>query len=715
MERMAHPVFRVEIPDFGYWRRQIKCQDACPVHTDARGYVAAIADGEPELAYIIAREPNPFASVCGRVCAAPCEVACRRGDIDAPVAIRALKRFVTERYGVEAPLRADRTRPPLEATGLPLVEASTAVREIRNTEDVTGLRQLGRIPHAGKGKRVAVVGSGVAGLTCAHDLALLGYRVTLFEKQAVPGGMLMLGVPEYRLPRDLVKAEIQAVLALGVELRTNQGISREFPLADLRAQGYEAIFLGIGCHKSRGLPIEGTDLDGVFRAVEFLLNINLGFKVDLGQRVIVVGGGDVAMDAARTAAREVAEAEVLTALDAARTALRQPDVDPVAAMREVMDVAREAVRTGAREVRVVCLESWEEMPAQRFEIDEAMAEGITINPRLGPKRIVGRDGKVTGLETLRVRRVFDESGRFNPQFIERTEQVFDADSIILAIGQTADLEFLTPEDGVEVTPRGTIKVHPETLATTAPGIFAGGDVAFGPRIFIEGVANGHRAARSIHEYLSGQRLAGSTRGEWIRLDHTRQVLHGRSQDEPPLPRVYPGYRAIPRREPPGLPIDRRIGIAEVELKYPEEDAQAQARRCVRCGIHTIFDGTKCILCGGCVDVCPEFCLRMVPISRITGDAAVSSLIHAVIVPSSSPAPSPQALVPGPQPLAPDPQPPTPASPVAPATAHPTTQVVGTAMLMDPTRCIRCALCALRCPTGAISMEAFRYAEAWVSA
>ncbi len=655
--------------------------------------MCAVADGDPETAYIIAREPNPFASICGRVCAAPCEVACRRGDIDAPIAIRALKRFVTERYGVEAALRADRTRPPIEATGLRLVEATRVDRDIRNLEDATALRRLGLASHAVKGKRVAVVGSGVAGLTCAHDLALLGYRVTVFEKQPVPGGMLTLGVPEYRLPRDLVRAEIEAVLALGVELRTNTAIGRDFALADLRAQGYEAIFLGIGCHKGRGLPIEGTDLDGVFRAVEFLLNINLGFKVDLGQRVIVVGGGDVAMDAARTAAREVAESEVLTALDAARAALRQPQVDPVAAMREAMDVAREAVRTGAREVRVVCLESWEEMPAQRFEIEEALAEGLTINPRFGPKRIVGRDGKVTGLETLQVRRVFDEQRRFSPQVIEGTEQVFPADSVILAIGQAADLDFLTPADGVAVTPRGTIQVDQETLATTAPGVYAGGDVAFGPRIFIEGVANGHRAARSIHEYLSGQRLAASADASWVRLDHARQALLGPPVEGPRLPRVYPGYRAAGRQEPPGLPIDRRIGIAEVELKYPDAEAQAQARRCVRCGIHTIFDATRCILCGGCVDICPEYCLRMVPISQIIGDQAVATLVQTITGPSLSPDPGPGTGSPqGGVPLTP--------------------AVAGTAMIMDATRCIRCALCALRCPTGAISMETFRYAESW---
>jgi NADPH-dependent glutamate synthase beta subunit-like oxidoreductase len=568
------------------------------------------------------------------------------------------------------------------------VEAAGSAREIRNVEDATGLRRLGLAAHAGKDQQVAVVGSGVAGLTCAHDLALLGYRVTVFEKQAVPGGMLVLGVPEYRLPRDLVRAEIQAILDLGVELKTSAALGRDFSLANLRARGYEATFLAIGCHKARGLPIEGTDLDGVFRAVEFLLNVNLGFRVDLGQRVIVVGGGDVAMDAARTAAREVAEAEVLTALDAARAALRQPQVDPVAAMREAMDVAREAVRTGAREVRVVCLESWEEMPAQRFEIEEALAEGITIHPRLGPKRIVGRDGTVAGLETIRVSRVFDEQRRFNPRFVEGTEQLFAADSIILAIGQAPDLAFLSPEDGVVVTPRGTIQVDNATLATTAPGVYAGGDVAFGPRIFIEGVANGHRAARSIHAHLSGQRLAAETRAEWVRLDHSHQVVRGEAKGEPALPRVYPNYRATARCEPPGLPIDRRIGIAEVELKYPDAEAQAQARRCVRCGIHTVFDGAKCILCGGCVDVCPEYCLRMLPVDRIAGDAAVTCLVESFTGSPASAFRRPPSAV-----------------PVAPATA----------MIMDTSRCIRCALCALRCPTGAISMEAFRYAESWVAA
>ncbi|MFQ5691818.1 MAG: FAD-dependent oxidoreductase [Nitrospinota bacterium] len=280
------PRFSVKVPDFGYWTEMVKCRTGCPVRTDARGYVRAIAEGRFEEAYRIAREPNPFASVCGRVCAASCEAACRRGAVDEPVAIRSLKRFLTERYGVEA-------RRPLGApTGVRLILRDSRPPEVCTPWDLSVLRETGaEVRSKTRGRRVAVVGSGVAGLTCAHDLTLLGYQVTVFEAQEVPGGMLVLGVPEYRLPRDLVRKEIQAVLDLGVELKLNHALGREFRLGDLRAQGYEAVFLAIGAHKGRDLRIEGVQLDGVFRAVEFLLNVNLGFRVDLGDRVVVVGGG----------------------------------------------------------------------------------------------------------------------------------------------------------------------------------------------------------------------------------------------------------------------------------------------------------------------------------------------------------------------------------------------------------------------------------------
>ena len=246
------------------------CMAACPVHTEAGRYVSLIEEGRYQEAYHVARRPNPFASICGRICAAPCETSCRRSTIDQPIAIRALKRFVTERFGVESMVDLEKLK---EVFG-------TTVRK--------------------NGIKVAVIGAGPSGLSCAHDLALLGYEVTVFEAQPVAGGMLRLGIPEYRLPRELIRLEINAILSLGVDLRLNSAVGRDFTLSTLKKDGFRAVFIAIGSHKSRDLRIEGVELDGVFRAVDFLLNVNLGFRVDLGQKVIVVGGGNVAIDVART-------------------------------------------------------------------------------------------------------------------------------------------------------------------------------------------------------------------------------------------------------------------------------------------------------------------------------------------------------------------------------------------------------------------------------
>lgn len=662
------------IPGVDHWRKTICCQDACPVHTDARGYVTAIAEGDLERAYIIARGPNPFASVCGRVCAAPCEAACRRGKIDAPVAIRALKRFVTERYGVEANMpsgKGDRTFP---LYGLQILRDLRFQPPTRTLNDFSVLESARRKAKGLRrtGKKVAVMGSGVSGMTCAHDLALLGYEVTVFEKQQVAGGMLMLGVPEYRLPRDLVQAEIRAILALGVELKLGQAIGRDFTLSDLRDQGFEAVFIAIGAHRSRDLPIEGMEADGVLRAIEFLLNANLGFRVDLGERLVVVGGGNVALDAARVAAR------VLSGLGARGGA--QDLAEGSVLMREMMDVARQAMRVGARQVHVVCLESWEEMPASAFEIEETLSEGIVIEPRVGPVRVIAENGEVAGLEVHTCVRVFDEQGRFNPQFETGSNRVIPCDSIIFAIGQAADLSWIREEDGIEVSPRGTIRVDPETLATTAPGVYAGGDVAHGPRIFIEGVENGHRAARSIHSYLSGGRVSVQTRQQWSKVEPLRQVLLGERGATFSLPIINPGYQKVARCEPPGLPIDRRIGIAEVELGYSRDQAAEQGLRCLRCSANPVFDGNKCILCGGCVDVCPSRCLRMVPLESLKGGDELADLMRARYGRSAEEA---GALG------------------------------QGAAMIMDPERCIRCSLCAQRCPTGAVTIENFSFQEEWV--
>ncbi|MFQ5670735.1 MAG: FAD-dependent oxidoreductase [Acidobacteriota bacterium] len=608
--------------DRAWLETNFPCHAACPVGTEAGRYVALIAAGRYREAYAVARRPNPLASICGRICAAPCETACRRGALDQPVAIRALKRFVTERFGVESMIDLDMLR---EIYGK---------RGVKYPED-----------------RIAIIGAGPAGLAAAHDLALQGYPVTIFEAQPVPGGMLRLGIPEYRLPRELVKLEINAILSLGVTLRVNQRLGRDFTLGDLRRQGFRAIFIGIGAHKSRDLEIPGADLDGVLKGVDFLLNVNMGYRLDLGQRVVVIGGGNVALDVARTAVR---------------AAVPEVAVNPEINIVTALDVARSAVRFGVKEVQVVSLESFEEMPADPQEIEQAQSEGITFHPRKGPKRILGENGKVVGLETVQCTAVFDAQHRFRPQFAPGTELSMAADTVILAIGQASDLSFLRPEDGIEVTRRGTIKVDSETLSTTAPGIHAGGDVAFGPRIAITAIADGRRAAAAIHARLHG---------EPARPGATQIILR-------PLPGYTrsPDYEGVPRQDPPILPIQRRIGISEIEECFLEASARLEASRCLRCWVNTSFredpvQGTECILCGGCADVCPEDCIEFVPLKEIAASRELEEDLFAEFGEAG------EALLEG-------------------------ENASGTALIKDETVCIRCGLCAERCPAGTIRMEEF---------
>jgi formate dehydrogenase (NADP+) beta subunit len=613
--------------DLGWLESNFPCYQACPVGTEAGRYVALIAEGRYREAYAVARRPNPLASICGRICAAPCEPACRRGALDQPIAIRALKRFVTERFGVESMIDLD------------------VLREIYGDRRARYLQD-----------RVAIVGAGPAGLAAAHDLALRGYPVTLFETQPVPGGMLRLGIPEYRLPRELIKLEINAILNLGVDLRVGERLGRDFSLADLRRQGFRAIFLAIGAHKSRDLEIPGADLDGVLKGVDFLLNINMGYRLEFGRKVLVVGGGNVAVDVARTALR---------------AGVREEAINPGINIVTALDVARSAVRFGAKEVHIVCLETLAEMPADRAEIAEAQREGIVIHAGKGPRRILGEGGRVTGLETIECSSVFDEQHRFRPTFVPGSEIAMSADTVILAIGQASDLSFLAPEDGVAVSPRGTIQIDPESLATTAPGVYAGGDVAFGPRIAINAVADGRKAAASIHAFLRGQG----------RVPDPVQVL---LQPLPGYTRVL-DFEGVPRQSPPVLPIERRIGIAEIEHCFPEEAARREASRCLRCWVNTIFQedpdrGTECILCGGCADVCPEDCIEFVPLSAIEADPALRDEVAAEF---GEPG---RALFGEGEPR-------------------------GTVLVKDETVCIRCGLCAQRCPAGTITMEQFLIQEA----
>jgi formate dehydrogenase (NADP+) beta subunit len=632
--------YPVELPDVNYFTRQVLCREGCPVRTDSGGYVQAIAEGRYEDAYVIARTPNPFASICGRVCAAPCEAKCRRGALDASVSIRALKRFVCEKFGVESDhFDLGRVYPELRDPRRP------AMRDI------------------GGGRKVAIVGAGPAGLSCAHELALMGFSPTVFEAHSLAGGMLVLGVPEYRLPREIIRAEIAAIESLGVEIRLNTRLGKDFAFSDLKQQGYEAVFLGIGAHKSRELSIEGVQLDGVLRAIDFLLNVNLGYRVTLGRKVVVIGGGNVAFDVARSVVRQtekfagMSEAELREALHQAASALEQLTAREPEAPDEVrlaLDVAREAIRKGVPEVHMYCLESLDEIPAAREEIEEAEKEGIRLHTRFGPKRIVGGDGKVSGIELIKASRVFDENRRFNPQFIEGSEETVDCDTVVLAIGQSADLGWIRPEDNLKVTPRGALQTDAGTMATSRPDVFAGGDVAFGPRIIITAVAEGKKAANSIAKFLTG-RVPTEPRQARVTIYNTLQY------------RMKPDYEKFVRRPPPTLPLDRRIGIAEVEKDYPEPDARLQADRCLKCHVGPVFNGDECILCGGCADVCPEYCLRLVDAADLRGDEKLQGAFLACY--RRAPERGEQG-----------------------------------AIIKDETRCIRCGLCAARCPTGAITME-----------
>jgi len=628
---------RTKLVDLEWLESNFPCMQACPVHTQAGRYVSLIAQGRYEEAYRYARVPNPFASICGRVCGHPCEPACRRGQFDMPISIRALKRFVTERHGPES----------------------------RNPIDVFAGR-----PRASRPEKIAIIGSGPAGMSAAHDLALLGYPVTIFEAAPVPGGMMHLGIPEYRLPRDVLQAQIREILDLGPELRLNMRVGRDFSLEDLRSQGYMAVLLAFGLHRSRDLNLPGHELDGVIKGIDFLLNVNLGYRFSIGKRVVVIGGGNVAIDVARTAMREQQQ-KLLTDIAGVVLPDQLNSSEADVAMKEFMDVSRQALRMGAREVHLVCLESREEMPASEEEIEEGLVEGIVMRPSLGPKEFVGQNGKLNGLEVIQCTSVFDAQHRFSPTFAPGTEMIIPCDTVILAIGQASDLSFLKPSDGIEITRQGTPKIDPATLMTTAPGIFAAGDIAFGPRLIINAVADGKKAAEEIDKFIRGH--------EWKPKPQFVQITvldHHKMSEQ---------YDEYSRLAVPVIPLERRTGIAEVESGFTEEQARREASRCLQCWINTIFEGTEatgseCILCGGCVDVCPENCLQLVPLSQFafsgetaqqlsaTSDSRIHELLHL----------SPEEL----------------------STSE------GSVMVKDETICIRCGLCAERCPVHTISMESY---------
>ncbi|MCB9800377.1 MAG: FAD-dependent oxidoreductase [Candidatus Omnitrophica bacterium] len=619
---------KVEIPDTQYWKDQIKCQSACPVHTDARGYVRAISEGKFEEAYLIARAPNPLASICGRVCGAPCESACRRGSIDQSISIRALKRSAHE-----------------EGFPSDLKEPLTLLKQLRETlEDrmCSGSEDLGSLwegvehhpKSKTKGKSIGIIGSGPAGLAAAHDLALMGFNVVIYEMEPVPAGMLYLGVPAYRLPREIIEAEVAVIQALGVQIKTNCAVGRDISFDDLRKR-HDAVVIAVGCKKSRRVPIPGHDAEGVYGGVEFLRAVALNEPHHMGKKVVIIGGGNVAYDVARTA-------------------LRRQQMDIVGTLRR---------EEAGVEATLCCLEPREQMLADEIEILEGEEEGVKRINGYGPQKILTEKGKVKGVVFHKVISIFDENKRFNPQYDPKQELVLEADAVLMAVGQSSDISFIQPEKhSIKTNERGIVICDPKTQETTADGVFLAGDLAHGPKLMIDAIASGKKAARSIFHKLTGEKLKSQT----VEL-HIPIEQYGREM----------GYEKLKRQALASAPVEQRIMGTQtlIEKGFSCMQAQVEASRCLDCGVNTVFDGNRCILCGACADICPELCLKLVPVSELDGNKDFSQLTDLVREQKQTDELS--------------------------------------AIIKDEEKCIRCALCAIRCPADAITMERYSFKECFV--
>lgn len=478
------------------------CKANCPAGIHVQGYVALIGERKFKEALALIRKNNPLPGICGRVCTHPCEVACTRNKVDDPVAIMHLKRFVAD-WGYNQ-----------EEMELPILKEK-------------------------RDEKVAIVGSGPAGLSAAFYLALEGYQVTIFEAQSVAGGMLAWGIPPYRLPREVLQKDIEFIQKLGVEIRLNTPIGSQITLKELFNQGFKAIFLSVGAQKSVKLKIEGEEAKGVIAGLDYLKAIHGGKNISLGERVAVIGGGNVAIDVART-----------------------------------------AIRKGSKKVFIIYRRTREEMPAIKEEVKDAEEEGIEIHFLLAPKRILQINGKVRGIECLRMELGEpDESGRKRPIPVEGSEFILDVDSVIPAIGQSIDLSLLSQDETWKISKNGTLEVDPLTYATGIKGVFAGGDMVTGPATVVEAIAAGREAAISISRYLQG-----------IDLSEGRQKRMSVVELQPEV------ICKIPRYHPPRLTVEERIkDFLEIEKGFSEEVAVAEAKRCLNCGI--------CSECLQCVDAC----------------------------------------------------------------------------------------------------------------
>lgn len=468
----------------------VPCKHGCPAGIDVPRYVHLISEKRYAEAAAIIRERVPLPSVLAHACARPCENACRSGEVNDPIAICALKRFVMEKDRQDWKSKL-KVAPP-------------------------------------SGKQVAIIGSGPAGLTAAYYLTLLGHSVTILEAMLEPGGMMRYGIQEYRLPHKILEKDLRQIVELGVEIKTGVTVGGDPSIKQLK-ENYDVILVATGLPLSRKLKVEGADLEGVYGGLDFLRDVRMGKKVRIGEKVLVLGGGNVAMDVALT-----------------------------------------ALRLGAQQVQIACLESWNEMPAFPWERQQAVEEGITINNSWGLKKILGKNGKVVGAELIQCVSVFDKEGKFNPRFDESKTKTIEADTFIFAIGQASDRSWLAA-NSLQTSELGTIRVDNFTMETNIPGVFACGDIVKGPTSIVEAIASGKQAAIAIDKYLGG---LGNIEMELVPPEKPNHWL-GREE----------GFAYKQRVEMPMLPVEKRRGnFTEVELGFSEEQAVEEAKRCLRCDL-----------------------------------------------------------------------------------------------------------------------------------
>lgn len=502
----------------------VPCKFACPAGIDIPRFVNYIAKGKFDKAIAVVREKVPLPSVLGAICFHPCEVECRRGEVNEPVAICALKRFVAEN---------DR-----------------------------GIWKEKRKKLPPTGKKVAVIGSGPAGLVAAYYLATLGHDITVFEKESKLGGMLRFGIPYYRLSEDALEKDIEGILDLGVKLKTGIKVGDGLRLTDIKSE-FDSVFIAIGASLSRRLNIEGIEADGVLWGVDFLRDVSMGNPPAVKERVVVIGGGNVAIDVALT-----------------------------------------ALRLGAKDVQMACLEKREEMPAHKWEIDQAEEEGIKIDVSWGPKRVLNDNGSVPGIELMRCINVFDEDGRFNPSYNEDEVKTIECDCVIMAIGQAFDLSLIEEMPDIKHG-RGVIEIDKDQ-STGVKGIFAGGDVALVPGSVVDAVKMGRGAAIAIDRYLGGE-------------GNIDEVLAELELKDPQIGKAE-GFGNWSRISIPCLPVeDRKGNFNLVEQLYSEEEAIKEASRCLQCDLRLQISGIK---------LPPEHYLEFNAenVSQVPGDAGVYQLL-----------------------------------------------------------------------------------------